>query len=1076
MDQQMLADLDRRYSRAVKMLASGKRAQAIKAATQLVDYARSRVGERHPLVADVLVLATNLHEAAGETIRAEELMRDSLAVRRFLVGGRDLSLVSPLSRLAGMNLALDRHAIAESLIRESLEICQTRATEHPGLAAIPLSQLSRVHLLSNRPSEAVATVRDALATAEHMQDKGGAEHDGFVASLLLTEAEAHLAMNDAVRAEEAVREAIRLRRQTLGDGNPDVLNAQLTLASVLEALGQLDEADAICTVVADLTRAVAGEFSNDFVTVLSKLIPLRAKTEYWADAQRLSNTAVRIMELAAPANRLGVCLQRGEWAQVLLSRQDRSAALQLLDQATAALRSEGRPGENGLVQYLIQAAATRAEMGDHAGGQINMTEAIQISRQLECSREEVLRTSLAVSMRICHGARDFRSVEKTGLELEKLACASDGENSLGRWVAVLGWADAIDELGREKEAVEVFETAANRLSKLIGDDHPLVTHAQLAPTFVLNRLGRFGDAALVLERAIVSTRKSALLLTEDNAEDYRDGYIGRMALTLALADVKHEWLGLTECLTLHPLATMHDGQRRLRTLPRWQPELTEQVRRLVGIDAQLSAIAETTRTNDPAHLRLQWENLYKEHTGLIDQLSAAAPEYLAMEQAHQIGPEAYLQSLPEGSSLAVFERFSPANPAGTGKNPYWLPPRYVCALVRPAAHAGGRPGGGARLIDLGDAGEIERLMDRAADGDAAALQAFADKVLAPLQIEGCHQLFIAPDGRLAEVDFPGLARHVASMAGVTSIRMLSSSWGALGLLPAATRLAADVPMVVEAPNLDADEGPDVSADRLLPPPRPKWWRRLAERMGFLGTPRPMRPQVQLDPRLPRLIEAPHGFQQDRLAAVKSPTPTVTLQACRTAHWQTVAPGAESVLAVRSPRWLVIAAPWALLPDECPDLERADAKSSLRRRPRQPDCDADGPECPMIRAAVYVESGGKSASLRGGAVTAQAISGMDLTQTECVIFSTPPRLPGIGTTAAARLGLAFALHWAGARCVVLPRNGTDPAMIDTAAAQLLQRLAEPGVNWRDLAAWCARTWPGLFDVFEQADRATRRRES
>jgi CHAT domain-containing protein/tetratricopeptide (TPR) repeat protein len=123
---------------------------------------RDVLGPRHP---DTAVSLSNLAvtlDALGRAAEAEPLARQALAIRRDVLGARHPDTAVSLSSLAGMLLGLGRAAEAEPLVREAL--ANRREVLPPGHphTAYSLTQLGLALEMLDRPEEGARAHLEAL--------------------------------------------------------------------------------------------------------------------------------------------------------------------------------------------------------------------------------------------------------------------------------------------------------------------------------------------------------------------------------------------------------------------------------------------------------------------------------------------------------------------------------------------------------------------------------------------------------------------------------------------------------------------------------------------------------------------------------------------------------------------------------------------------------------------------------------------------------------------------------------------------------------------------------------------------
>lgn len=171
---------------------------------------RLHSGDHRELAAALNDLAS-VYEAKGEPKRAEELLRECIAMRRRL--GDEENLIKPMNNLASILSKRGEFAAAERIYREGLDLRRASlGLRHPNVA-ISLRSLAV-----------------ALYTA-----------------------------GDLDAAEPLLREALDIQLETYGRQSPKVAATLVSLGRVAQARGQLEEAKRLFTEVLEIRRAKLGE-------------------------------------------------------------------------------------------------------------------------------------------------------------------------------------------------------------------------------------------------------------------------------------------------------------------------------------------------------------------------------------------------------------------------------------------------------------------------------------------------------------------------------------------------------------------------------------------------------------------------------------------------------------------------------------------------------------------------------------------------------------------------------------------------------------------------------------------------
>ncbi|MCK7508824.1 MAG: hypothetical protein MZV70_35570 [Desulfobacterales bacterium] len=100
------------------------------------------------------------------------------------------------------------------------------------------------------------------------------------------------------------------------------------------------------------------------------------------------------------------------------------------------------------------------------------------------------------------------------------------------------------------------------------------------------------------------------------------------------------------------------------------------------------------------------EDLEREKEKLVEQLTRLSRAFALQKKFVSADAEAIARALPGQAALVEFARINTFNFGAKGRRGRWLPARYLAFVL----HAG--KGGEVRLVDLGDAAEIDAAVAR----------------------------------------------------------------------------------------------------------------------------------------------------------------------------------------------------------------------------------------------------------------------------------------------------------------------------------------------------------------------------
>lgn len=191
----------------------------------------------------------------GDYDLSEQVLRDSLRIRRQLLGPRHGDVAASSHALAQSLIRQANYAEAERLLDNAIEInLRLHGPASPQVAA-NYQNLAELHH---------ATGRLDAAASEASQSVGIYEQLGDAYAIELAEGKNLLgrtlrARNDLAGAHTMMREAIALVRKHRGDDYPLLAYYLQNLAVVLQAMGEPTEARTVLDEAVSLTRRVLGE-------------------------------------------------------------------------------------------------------------------------------------------------------------------------------------------------------------------------------------------------------------------------------------------------------------------------------------------------------------------------------------------------------------------------------------------------------------------------------------------------------------------------------------------------------------------------------------------------------------------------------------------------------------------------------------------------------------------------------------------------------------------------------------------------------------------------------------------------
>ena len=200
---------------------------------------RQIYGERHPLVAEVLINLGAIQQDLGHYVEAEQYHREALAITRAFYGGEHYKTASNLTLVARALAKQERAVEAAELLQKALAIQEKVFGEaHPRVASA-VNEIGTVALLQGNYAEAAAMFQRMAAIYKTVYS--GKHYLIGIATANL--GSVYMAQGDNVRAEALFRDALAMYAKTLASGHINVGITSIKLGRVLLRQKRFKEAE-----------------------------------------------------------------------------------------------------------------------------------------------------------------------------------------------------------------------------------------------------------------------------------------------------------------------------------------------------------------------------------------------------------------------------------------------------------------------------------------------------------------------------------------------------------------------------------------------------------------------------------------------------------------------------------------------------------------------------------------------------------------------------------------------------------------------------------------------------------------
>jgi CHAT domain-containing protein/tetratricopeptide (TPR) repeat protein len=695
---------------------------------------------------------------------------------------------------------LARERVAQSENESGLDHLQT---------AIWLNQLGQLHSLLADYDQA----EQAYLRSLEIKQKAKRPSNLNIAVSLLNLGDLYVIKGDYARAEPLLQQARELREKALGVNHPDVAPCLASLGRLKMFTGDYGAAEALNQRALAMSEQALGPDHWRVAACLDNLSEIRKYLGDLPEAEALSRRALAIREKAARPDSplLARNLNNLASLQVVMGRYSQAEALY-----KRALEVYGRSfgaEHPAAAQCLSNLAGLYRTLGNY-----------QRSEQLQRQALDILEKSYGT-----YHPRVAWAVEKMGglyaasgdsrQSLQRYRQALDiTEKTVGpehpeaaNCLDGMGW--AYYALGNYAEAADCYRRALAIREKALGAAHVKVAHSLFYLATLSHATGDYGEAETLYTRTLGIYEKALgpnhpkVAVCFDSLSTLRgalNDYPGAFAFGLKaqavnqvvldqVMDIPSEELKIkyltTKEQSLHTflsLVSRHMGgqapavksafetwvkrkglvlesQKRLYEglIYYEDPEALKIFQELERVRARLSTLAfsQPEKENLDAY-RKRMEDLEREKERLVDQLTRLSRAFALQKKFVLADAEAIARALPGQATLIEFARVNTFNFGAKGRRGRWLPARYLAFVL----HAG--KGGEVRLVDIGDAAEIDAAVARLKTeveakrgaphyGAKDPSQRLYDLVFRPItpELGSAREIFISPDGNLNLIPF-----------------------------------------------------------------------------------------------------------------------------------------------------------------------------------------------------------------------------------------------------------------------------------------------------------------------------------
>jgi tetratricopeptide (TPR) repeat protein len=295
----------------------------------------------------------NLLGARGSFSEAERLLRESLEIRRRLLGEEHWLVAQSWNNLGALLIRRGASAEAIPLLRQTAEILRgSHGEEERALLAVNLNNLAKALKERGEFSEADALYREALEAVTALR---GASHPE-AARILSNLGECMSRRGRPEEAEELVRQATEILRGTLGEDHPELAFCLDSLCGLALDRGDLAEAESCARRSLAIRRASLGADHPDVAVSCNNLARVLLAESKLGEATEVCRQALEASRGSPPPSHSCSAALRGTYGECLLALGEFEAAEELLLESHALYR-EAFGDEHELTRQALRRIA-----------------------------------------------------------------------------------------------------------------------------------------------------------------------------------------------------------------------------------------------------------------------------------------------------------------------------------------------------------------------------------------------------------------------------------------------------------------------------------------------------------------------------------------------------------------------------------------------------------------------------------------------------------------------------------------------------------------------------------------------
>ncbi|KAK6214532.1 hypothetical protein LQW54_004253 [Pestalotiopsis sp. IQ-011] len=284
------AEADLLFVVAVSHNNLGKYAKAEEIYRETLELRKSVLGPEHPSTLVSINNLANMLNSQGKYEEAEEMLRETLELRKSVLGPEHPSTLESINNLAVVLDSQGKYEEAEEMHRETLELRKSvLGPEHPD-TLFSINNLALVLRSQGKYEEAEEMHRETLKLKKSVL---GPEHPSTLVSMNNL---AFVLDNQGKyeEAEEMHRETLELKKSVLDPEHPSTLGSMNNLALVLASQGKYEKAEEMHRETLKLRKSVVGLEHPDTLSSMNNLALILKSQGKYEEAEEIYRDTLQL--------------------------------------------------------------------------------------------------------------------------------------------------------------------------------------------------------------------------------------------------------------------------------------------------------------------------------------------------------------------------------------------------------------------------------------------------------------------------------------------------------------------------------------------------------------------------------------------------------------------------------------------------------------------------------------------------------------------------------------------------------------------------------------------------------------